>query len=151
MLPEGMVHALEQIHRLLIPGGNLVDIHPTTGPMLVEIHRGKHILFCQPDPRSWEADFRHADQAVAQVIQRGLFLQGESRQFDFLVFSSSVPEMVAYIDRVNAHTEPSPEDVEAAREREFFQQVEATMQSMGAGLEVATREHTRVALYQAVK
>ena len=28
MEPESMVHALEQIHDLLVPDGHLIDIHP---------------------------------------------------------------------------------------------------------------------------
>ncbi len=151
MLPEGMVHALEHIHRLLVPGGNLVDIHPMVGPLLLEIHRGDEILASQPNPRSWDVDYANANRAVAQVIQMGLFQQLGIRQFDTLVYASSVAELCAYLDKVNAHEEPSPGDVEAARERDFYQQVEAIRQSMGADLEVATREHARIALLKAVK
>jgi hypothetical protein len=151
MLPEGMVHALEQIHRLLVPGGNLVDIHPALDPMLVEIHRGDSILYSQPDPISFAEDYRKADQALAQVVQRGLFIPSESRQFTFMVYASSVGELCEYLDRVNAHKEPSPEDVEAAREKEFFRQVDAIMQTLGEGVVVATRERARVALYTAGK
>jgi hypothetical protein len=119
--------------------------------MLVEIYRDGSLLYSQPNPRSWVADYYNADQAVARVVQRGLFIPVASRQFDFLVYGSSVGELCDYLDRVNAHEEPSPEDVEAAREQEFYRQVEAVRQTMGEGVEVATRERAQVALYTAVK
>jgi len=44
MAAEGMVHALEITHSLLKPGGLLIDIHPTSQPPRVEIHRDGEIL-----------------------------------------------------------------------------------------------------------
>lgn len=66
-----MVHALESIHRLLAPGGRLVDIHPFAEAPLIEIHQGGLITFSEPAPDYPLAEIEQAEKALAQVIGRG--------------------------------------------------------------------------------
>src|SRR5919204_397683 len=52
---EGMVHALEEIHRLLRPAGTLIEIHPAIGSPFVEVRSGGNVAFSEPDP-GYEVD-----------------------------------------------------------------------------------------------
>ena len=45
-----MVHALEEIQRLLRPGGSLIDIHPFPEVPLIEVYQGGRVLFAEPQP-----------------------------------------------------------------------------------------------------
>lgn len=47
---EGMVHALHEIHRLLRPGGILIEIHPVHGAW-VEVGSDAATPFIEADPR----------------------------------------------------------------------------------------------------
>ena len=90
----GMVHALEEIHRLLKPEGRLIDIHPVEEPMPVEIHHdGRVDLVGELAVRQWCTDFREADAALADVTQRALFAVEDHRLFDSLTHYGSVAEL----------------------------------------------------------
>ena len=75
----GMVHALEEIHRLLKPNGKLIDIHPVSEPSPIEIHQaGKVDLVGLLSVRQWCFEFEQADIALAEIIQRGMFTAEQS-------------------------------------------------------------------------
>jgi SAM-dependent methyltransferase len=151
MKHEGMVHALEEIHRLLRPDGNLVDIRPVVEAPLIEVHQGGRVLFAQPNPDYSAEDYRQADNALAQVIQRRFFVLERSRQFDFLVYGSSVAELRAYIAEANAYEDGSKDEAAAAREAERVARVEGIMQGAGEGAEVATHERANIARLRAIR
>ena len=72
---EGMVHALEDIQRLLRPDGCLIDIHPVLEAPLIEVYQGVRVLFVEPYPGyDYEEDLRQAEDALAQIVQRRLFV-----------------------------------------------------------------------------
>jgi hypothetical protein len=94
MEPEGMVHALEEIHRLLRSAGTLIEIHPALEVPFVEVRANGDLLFSEDDPGfDYEEDLRHAEAAVATVVHRGLFVLEESRRFELRVYTSSVKEL----------------------------------------------------------
>jgi hypothetical protein len=144
MQTEGMVHALEEIHRLLKAGGSLVDIHPFVEPPRIEVHKDGRVLFTEPKPDYSTDDYRLADDALAQVIQRGLYFIERSGNFNFLVYASSVPELRDYTAETNACLDEPKEEAAAAREAEFIARVEGTLQGVGEGAEVATSERARI-------
>jgi hypothetical protein len=146
-----MVHALEEIHRMLIPSGRLVDIHPTLEVSRIEIHRDGRILFSQPYPRSFIKDYRNANRALSQVIRRGLFRRARKARFPFVISASSAMELFNYINEASSNEEPSPGDSEAAREKEFFLHVEELMQGMPPGAEAVSVERAQISLLPAVK
>jgi len=83
---EGMVHALEEIHRLLKPDSCVIDIHPVLEAPLVKVYHGANVLFVESDPDyDYEEDLRQAEDALAQVIQRRLFVIEHSSEFDLLL------------------------------------------------------------------
>jgi hypothetical protein len=89
-----MGHALEKIHRLLKPGGALIDIHPTPEPAALEVRSG-----AQATPAGWmqETDdytgYEQADAALAQAIKRGLFIVERQGRFEFVVYADSTQEL----------------------------------------------------------
>jgi hypothetical protein len=90
----GMVHALEEIHRLLKPNGALIDIHPVSEPSPIEIHQaGKVDLVGQLSVRQWCFEFEQADIALAEIIQRGMFTVERNALFDLPTHYASAAEL----------------------------------------------------------
>jgi hypothetical protein len=90
----GMVHALDEIHRLLKPTGALIDIHPVAVSSPIEIHQGGKInLAGNLLVRQWCIDYQQADNALTEITQRGLFAVERESTFDSLTHYSSVAEM----------------------------------------------------------
>ena len=93
-----MVHALQQIQRLLKPSGNLIDIHPMDKPPPVEVRLGPqtHRLgYLRETDDSIE--YRQADAAVAQVVREGLFVVEHTSEFPFRIYTDTVAELQAYL------------------------------------------------------
>ena len=73
-----MVHALEQTHRLIVPGGMLIDIHPVTDGPPVLIRGQKVGTMKETDDF---VEYVQASAALDEVIQRGLFVVERSSPF----------------------------------------------------------------------
>jgi hypothetical protein len=66
---EGMVHALEEIHRLLRRAGTLIEIHPALEVPFVEVRSNREPSFREDDPGyDYEDDLRSAEEAVEAVV-----------------------------------------------------------------------------------
>jgi SAM-dependent methyltransferase len=141
---EGMVHALEEIHRLLRPGGMLIDIHPQQEAPLLKVVRSGRLLFSEPVPGHDAEDYRRADEAVARVVRRGLFALERTAEFDFLTYAGSVSEMRKYLEESNAYEEPAKDRRRAAKEAELAARVEQVMRTGGRGAKVVHDERTRI-------
>lgn len=89
-----MVHALEEIRRLLKPTGVLIDIHPVAEAPVVEIHQGGKIeLVDLLLVRQWISDYQQADNALAKIVQRDLFAVERENVFDSLTHYTTLAEM----------------------------------------------------------
>jgi hypothetical protein len=89
-----MVHALEEIHRLLKPSGFLIDIHPVAEHSSIEIHQnGKVDLVGQLKVSQWCVDFQEADKALDEIIQRNMFTVEQKGMFETLTYYDSATEM----------------------------------------------------------
>ena len=139
-----MVHALEEIHRLLIPNGTLIDIHPVLKAPLIEVFQHGRVLSAEPNPEYTGEDYRQAEMALTQVIQRRLFVLERSEEFDFLVYGSSFAELRDYVAEANAYEETSNDEEAVRREALLAARVEQIMQTAGDGAEVATHERARI-------
>ena len=129
-----MVHALEEIHRLLKPGGCLIEIHPILETPLVKVFDGSTLLLAEPYPGfDYLEDLRQAENALQQSLQKGLFMLQGIREFDVLTYSSSITELQ------DLWEEP-PE----SRKAELYTQVEEVMQAVGQGVKVALHEKGRI-------
>jgi SAM-dependent methyltransferase len=94
MKHEGMVHALEEIHRLLRRNGTLIEIHPAVEFPFVQVMSNGEPRFSEDDPGfDYEEDLRAAEHAVATVVDKGLFVLEERRIFEFRTYAPSVDEL----------------------------------------------------------
>lgn len=151
MTPEGMVHALDEIQLLLKPHGCLIDIHPFGDPSLVEVYQQGRLLFSQPDPASSIADYRHADEALTQAVQRRIFTLEKAGQFDYLVYGSSVAELSVYYEEIDAFASSTENEAEDALEAEIFARAGEILQGAGEGAEVASHDRVHIARLKPIK
>jgi len=140
-----MVHALEIIHRLLKPDGFLIDIHPVAEHSSVEIHQnGKIDQVGQLEIHQWCVDFEQADEALAEIIQRDMFIVEQKSTYDTLTYYDSAAEMgmslkesILKYTRVDEPVEEEVQQVEALASR-----VEEMMNTAkGAGLLLREKDH----------
>lgn len=140
-----MVHALEEIRRLLKVDGAVVNILPFPEGYFIEVHHNGRILFNERKRETSSEDVLRAEAAIKQVLDQGLFLLDHEDAFDFRTYGSSVSEVRAYWEEQNAYEEePKPEDVQE-REEYLYSQVEQILDELGERAEVAFRERVRIA------
>jgi len=139
-----MVHALEEIRRLLKPGGCLIDIHPIREAKLIKVHHGNKILFAEPDPSYCGEDIKKAEEALAQVIQCGLFITERDDQFDLPIYASSVAELQDFFAEIEAYDDSPKDETVEARMMELFTRVGEIMKTTGNEVEVAYHERARI-------
>jgi len=94
MLHEGMVHALEEVHRILRPSGQLIEIHPAREVPFVLVRTDGKIAFAEADPGfDYDDDLEKAESAVAVAVDRGMFVLERTRRFELRTHASSVDEL----------------------------------------------------------
>lgn len=121
MAPEGMVHALEEIHRLLRSAGTLIEIHPALEVPYVEVRSDGRGLFAEEDPGyDYEDDLRHAEAAVATIVDRGVFVLEDRRRFELRTHAASVSELRRYWDVYNAYDPEEKDEGLARRQDEMY-------------------------------
>jgi len=141
MEQRGMVHALERIERLLRPGGSLVEIHPALEAPLIEVRSNAVLAFAEPDPGyDYEDDLRRAEEAVARVVSRGLFVIDRSHEFDFLTYGSSVKELRDFFAQAGAYDDREKEEAVVARQADVYARVEDVLRSSETGADVIYHE-----------
>lgn len=145
MQHEGMVHALQEIRRLLKLDGVLVNILPAPEGEFIELHHAGRVLFSQPKRASLSENVLAAEAAVQQVLNRGLFVMDRQDEFEFRTYGSSVPEVRAYWDAQSAFNEVPKEKERLAREESIYAQVERLLDELGSGAQIVFRERVRMA------
>jgi hypothetical protein len=139
-----MVHALQEVQRLLKSDGRLIDIQPLIEAPLLKIYQGDSVIFVEPDPSyDYEEDLRQADAALTQAIQHGLFVIEGRREFDFLTHGSSARELLTFWGKASADDDISQDPAEQ-RIKEVYARVEEIRQAAGEGAEVALHERARI-------
>ncbi len=143
----GMVHALEEIHRLLKPTGRLIDIHPVPVPSPVEIHQGGQIdVAGQLLVRQWYVDFQEADNALGEIVRRGRFAVERDVVFDSLTHYASAEELRT---SVKESIEKFARDAQSAREsvphaEALAMRADELMRAAAGEAELIVREPTRI-------
>ena len=142
-----MVHALEQIHRLLKPTGVLIDIHPVAMALPIEIHqRGKIDVAGQLSVRQWCIDFQEADKALSEIVQRGLFAVERHVVFDSLTHYASATELLTSvkesIDKFARDAQSAQESVPHAEA--LAARAEELMRAAGGEAELIERDRTHI-------
>lgn len=141
---DDMVPALEEARRLLGPNGTLIDIHPVPGTAAVEVHRSGQVVFAEPASTSDGKGERHADEALATVVARGLFVAERRSEFDFRVYATSVRELREFLAEADAHASQEGSEMSDAYESELYGRVEQLMAAGATGSEVAYGERARI-------
>jgi len=142
-----MVHALEEIRRLLKPAGVLIDIHPVAEGTPIEIHQAGRIeLAGNLSVPQWCTDFEQADSALAEVIQRGLFAVERETVFDSVSHYDTAAELrteqMEAVDKFARDARSADEGkphVEALADR-----AEELMRAAGGGAELILRERAHI-------
>jgi SAM-dependent methyltransferase len=135
---EGMVHALEEIHRLLKPACTLIEIHPSVDPPpFVEVMSNGRLSFAEGDPVfDYEDDLRQADAAVAAVLDRGVFVLDDRRGFELRTHAASVKELRDHWALVSAYDPEEPEETLMRRRDEMYGRARAALDAGSSGAEV---------------
>jgi hypothetical protein len=139
-----MVHALHEIHRLLRPGGTLIEIHPVHGAW-VEVGSDAGTAFIEADPGfDPDDEIRPTEDAVRTVLDRGVFVREADRGFDFLVYASSVRELREYFAMVGGYDqEPESPRILYLRDQ-LYRRAQGALDRLRTGAHVASRERARI-------
>ena len=131
-----MVHALEEIHRVIRPAGALIEIHPALEFPFLEVRSKEELLFSENDPGfDYEEDSRHAEAAVATVVGRGVFVLEESRRFELRKHASSLQELLDHWAVSDAYITEKKEESLARRAEEMYARAHEVLErSPGAEL-----------------
>jgi hypothetical protein len=97
-----MVHALGEVHRVLAPGGILVDARPDSRvPAYAELRKPRRFQrfgFVNTSRLELTND-RASDRAIARVVREGLFRRRRRGRFWHLVPFSSLTELRKYLSQ----------------------------------------------------
>lgn len=116
-----MVHALEEIHRVTRPAGTLIEIHPALEFPFLEVRSNEELFFSENDPGfDWDEDSRHAEVAVATVVDQGLFVLQERRRFELRIHASSLDELRDHWAVADAYITEKKEETLARRAEEMY-------------------------------
>jgi hypothetical protein len=97
------VHALRHVHRLLVPGGTLVDSHPVTEED-VEADGSPLGVIEEPEWRS--VVLPNAEARLAAAIQEGFFALEAEAEFDLLQHFDTADDLIeAKADRLESQSE----------------------------------------------
>lgn len=141
-----MVHALEKTKRLLRTDGVLIDIHPVPGAPVIEVRSGERVVLAEPSPSyDYDDDLRNADQALAWVVQDGIFRLEARREFEFVTYASTISELRGFFAVAGAYEEGRPDEGLASRIAELDQRIDRLMRDLGAEAEIAHRERVLMA------
>ncbi len=89
-----MVHALDEVHRVLAPGGALIDMRPTTRNRTVEVVLGGAWLRAgEIDAAASNADRVAADQALDGALEAGLFHAEHKETFFYISEMDSLADL----------------------------------------------------------
>ena len=142
-----MVHALEEIHRLLKPDGRLIDIHPVSEHSQIEIHQnGKIDLVGHLHVHQWCVDFEEADKALAEIIRRGIYAVEQKGIFDTLTYYDSATEMGTALKQsiYKFVREGVPVDEEVSQVEMLAAQADELLQAVGGEAMLVLRERDHI-------
>ena len=94
-----MVHALELIHDLLKPGGQLIDIHPN-GEMvefILPLEDGEQFIGYMQETDDY-IEYHQANDALEAMVTEGLFQIVKSGEFEFFTHANSFDELRTFLD-----------------------------------------------------
>ena len=95
-----MVHALNEVRRVLIKGGLLIDLRPMLDRWPVEISSPSSVQVVgrATDLREPVSDDEAADATMQESLQRGWLIRERQETFSFFYYWDTPNEMRQYID-----------------------------------------------------
>jgi hypothetical protein len=85
------VHALRHVHRVLMPGGTLVDMHPVTEEH-VESGDGLVGVILEPD---WVAvDLPNSEAVLRETVREGLYALEAETEYDVLAHFDGADDLI---------------------------------------------------------
>jgi hypothetical protein len=95
-----MVHALQEIWRVLLPNGHLIDLRPRATNWPLEVVADGQVLFAgNVDNAPFVPDDRAAEQAIQRTVRGGLYSLEQKALFDCATYWDTLDDMVNhYID-----------------------------------------------------
>jgi hypothetical protein len=145
MESKGMVHALEEAHRLLKPQGRLVDIHPVPeSPILEVLHDGRSLL-SEVYPSEGVEAYRQADAAIEVVVSSSLFSIEHSATFDFRTHAPSSSALRAHLEMAGAFDRAPPDEGIQVRRANLYNRVDSVVKAAGSKSDVVLRERGQIA------
>jgi hypothetical protein len=139
-----MVHALEEIHRMLRPSGTLIDVHPVEDAW-VEIRSGEEVLFLEGDPGyDPDDDLVSAENALRTILTRGLFALEGSRTFDLLWIAPTVAELRDHFAVIGGYDQSPPSGAVTRLRDAMYRRAQDVLQSSPTDAEVVYRERARL-------
>jgi hypothetical protein len=140
-----MVHALEEIRRLIKPDGFLIDIHPIRKAPLIKVVQGKDILFAESDPGyDYDEGLMHADEALEEVVRRYLFHIEGGNEFEVVTYASSAAEMRDYWAKYGAFDDEPKDEAIVARQDQVYAEADEIMRD-ALDAEISYHERARIA------
>ena len=95
-----MVDALREAHRVLVPGGTVVDLRPLTARVVVEVVTADRADWAaEADAYGAAEDDASADAAVRHALSCGWFVLRRSDRFDFEVYCDTAADLKAYAEK----------------------------------------------------
>jgi SAM-dependent methyltransferase len=137
-----MVHALEEIHRVLKPNGVLIDLRPIEENWKAEVVTSTNYQTCgslTALPRG-VADDEAANQAVGQVERRGLFIKEKEEMFSYFYVWDRPSEMKEFMESEWEDFEKLEDDV--------YRKTSAAWATSDADARVRVRVNMLISLYR---
>ena len=131
-----MVHALEEIHRLLKPAGTLIEIHPVRRCPAVrggEVERVAVVLRSAIRCSTTRTTFATPTRRWRAVLDRGVFVLDDRRGFELRTYAASVKELRDHWALVGAYDPEEPEETLVRRRDEMYARAEAALDA-GPGM-----------------
>ncbi|MEE8519437.1 MAG: hypothetical protein V3S98_09975 [Dehalococcoidia bacterium] len=119
MPPAGIVDALRKFHRLLRPGGTLLDAHPTTVSPSLEVvaSNGKHPLGDLVYADTFVSTIANAKDALSKLVAEGLFVREQAAEYEAAIHLDSYPIWETYWEEQGSYyVEPDDDTLKAIQE-----------------------------------
>lgn len=132
-----MVHALESVHRLLVPSGVLIDLRPRALDATLEVFAsGRFAVAGFIDEIDHGIEYEQAEAAMAEALGRSLFRVERASTFTFARYAASLADLRADL-ATSWRDAVIPDDV--------AWRIESWLAFGGPYAEVVLREHVRIA------
>lgn len=146
-----MVYALEEIRWLLKPGGFLINIQPVPNWLFLKVVKGGEVVASEPRPMMYCQDVLDAEDAIARVLERNLFVVEQTQDFDFITYASTVDELRSHWEKISAFDDSPEDEFILQQEEEQYARFHTILQAAGDDSEILVHEKGRISRLKPVR